>query len=112
MGAGGPAPMPLRSGGFGRSLDVSLGGRRGVRGLAPMRAEVRVGLGAVAARDRDVELGVAPHAVLVDVEADRLDLRLDADAPQLVHGEQRAERRAERERADGDDAERLYADLV
>ena len=42
-----------------------------------------VALRAVAARDRDVELGVAPHAVLRDVEAGRLHLGLDPD-PQRV----------------------------
>ena len=38
-----------------------------------------VRLGAVAARDRDVELGIAPHAVLGDVEAGRLDVLVGAD---------------------------------
>ena len=44
-----------------------------------MADQVRVGLGAVAARDRDVELGIAPHAVLGDVQPGRLDLGLDPD---------------------------------
>src|SRR5690348_11800160 len=75
-------------------------------------AEMPVALGAVAARDRDVELGIAPHAVLVHVEALRLDRGIDADAPHLVQGPEAAVRRAEDERADGDEAERLHAELV
>src|SRR5262245_36906200 len=75
-------------------------------------AEVAVRLGAVSARNRDVELGIAPHAVLVHVEALRLDLRLDADAEDLVQHPEAAVRRAERERADGNETETLHAELV
>src|SRR5262245_43719693 len=52
------------------------GRRRGVRvrGARVSRPEMAMGLGAVAARNRDVELGVAPHAVLADVEARGFDL--------------------------------------
>src|SRR5438067_6640107 len=78
----------------------------------PAEAEVAVGLGAVAARNRDVELGVAPHAVLVDVESLRFDARLDADPPDLVKDEEAPERAAEGECTDGDEAERLDAELV
>jgi hypothetical protein len=45
-------------------------------------AEMTVSLGSVAARNRDVELGIAPHAVLGDVEAGGLDVLLDADPPE------------------------------
>src|SRR5581483_4718875 len=75
-------------------------------------AEMAVRLRAVAAGHGNVELGVAPHAVLVHVEPLRLDLRLDADAPDLVHHPERRERRAEGERADRDEPERLDAELV
>src|SRR6058998_762562 len=75
-------------------------------------AEMPVRLGSVAARHRDVELGIAPHAVLADVEAGGLDLRLGADADRLVEDPEHRERRAERERADGGEAERLDAELV
>src|SRR5438105_1472153 len=78
----------------------------------PAEAEVAVRLGAVAARNRDVELGGPPHAVLVDVESLRLDARLDADPPDLVEDEEAPERAAEGECADGDEAERLDAELV
>ena len=74
--------------------------------------EVRVGLRAVPARDRDVELGIAPHAVLGDVQARGLDVLLDADAPQPVQAPEAAERGREGEAADGDEAERLDPELV
>src|SRR5690242_21841172 len=67
-------------------------------------AEVPVRFRPVAARNRDVELGVAPHAVLVHVEALRLDGRLDPDAPDLVQHPEAGERGAERERTDGHEA--------
>jgi hypothetical protein len=46
------------------------------------------------------------------VEAGRLGLRLDADPPQALHRPERRERRAEGERADRDETERLDAELV
>ena len=66
----------------------------------------------VAARNRDVELGVAPHAVLVDVESTGLDLRLDADAHVFFRTKRIANDSGERERADRTQAERLDAELV
>src|SRR6516165_2118379 len=81
--------------------------------MTPVRQpEMAVRFGPVTARDRDVELGVAPHAVLGHVETCRLDLRLDADAPQLLHHPQRPKRGRERESTDGYQAERLHAELV
>src|SRR3569833_2138539 len=56
-----------------------------------------VRLGAVAAGNRDVELGIAPHAVLVAVEAFALDRRVDADAPDLVQHPETAVRGGEDE---------------
>src|SRR3954469_22154395 len=86
---------------------------RGCRGVRHVRApEMAVALCAVAPRNRDVELGVAPHAVLVHVEALRLDGRLDADPPDLVEDEEAAERGPEGEGADGHEAERLDPELV
>src|SRR6185295_12203986 len=76
------------------------------------KAEMTVGLGPVAAGNRDVELGVAPHAVFRDVQTGRLRLGLDPDAPHSLHHPQRAEARGERERAYGDEAERLDAELM
>src|SRR5829696_7864523 len=76
------------------------------------KAEVAVCLGPVPAGDRDVELGVAPHAVLRDVEARGLGLPVDTDPPHALERPERAERRAERERADGDQAQHLDAELV
>ena len=84
--------------------------RMRVRGMA-MRVretEVTVRFGAVAARDRDVELRIAPHAVLADVEPGRLDLGLRADSYGALEDPQHGERRAERERADRDEAENRY----
>src|SRR5205085_12677875 len=69
-------------------------------------------LGAVPARNRDVELGIAPHAVLGHVQAGRLDVLLDADPTEPLHRPEAPERRAERERADGSEAESLHAELV
>src|SRR4029450_1154485 len=83
-------------------------GRRGV-GRARERA---VSLGAVSAGDGDVELGVAPHTVLVHVEPAGLDLWIDADAPRQLERQEDQERRAERERTHGDEPERLDAELV
>src|SRR5919109_2093955 len=77
-----------------------------------MADEVAVRLGAVAARDRDVELGIAPHTVLGDVEAGRLRLLLDPDPPQALKRPEAAERGGERERSDRGEAEELYPDLV
>src|SRR6266567_2852854 len=71
-----------------------------------------VGFGAVAAGDGDVELGVAPHAVFVDVEAACFDGFCDADAPELVHDVERSEAGGEAEDADGCEAEGLDAELV
>ena len=65
------------------------------------RADVAVGFGAVAAGDGDVELGVAPHAVFVDVEAAGFDVVFDADAEEFVHDVERAEAGGEAEGADG-----------
>ena len=79
------------------------------RGHVP---DMPVLFGAVAAGDRDVELRIAPHAVLGDVQAGRLDLRLGADPDRDLEQQQHEERRAERERADRREAERLRAELV
>ena len=71
-----------------------------------------MGFGAVAAGDGDVELGVAPHAVFVDVEAAGFDgfstrmpqsLCMTHSAPKLVR---------EAEGADREQAECLDAELV
>src|SRR5436853_5103921 len=87
--------------------------RRGGMVVARVReAEVAVALRAVAARDRDVELRIAPHAVLVDVEALRLDLRLDTDSPEPVQNPQASVRGAEREHADAGEAEGLHLQLL
>src|SRR5439155_23548383 len=75
-------------------------------------AEMPVRLGAVAARDGDVELGVAPHSVLGDVEAGRLDVLLDADSPEPLQRPEAAERSGEGEAADRDQTECLDSDLV
>src|SRR4051794_41569511 len=74
--------------------------------------EMAVRFGAVAARNRDVELGIAPHAVLGDVEPERLRVLLDPDAPDLVHPVEEAEADGEDPDADDGDAERLHAELV
>src|SRR5437870_7705747 len=74
--------------------------------------QVAVRLGAVAAGDRDVELRIAPHAVLRDVEARGLDVLLDADPPEPLHRPQGTEGRGESERADGGEAEELHPNLV
>src|SRR3954451_16145762 len=71
-----------------------------------------MGFGPVATGDRNVELGVPPHAVLVDVETLRLDVLLDADAPDEVHRLEDGEGETEREGADGEQADRLDAELV
>src|SRR5207247_6297031 len=75
-------------------------------------ADVGVRLGSVATRNRDVELGVAPHAVLGHVEAARLGFLLDADAPQLLQRPEDPEGGAERPHADGGKTEGLDAELV
>src|SRR5579864_8909507 len=85
---------------------------RSGRGRMLRDAEMPVALRAVAAGNRDVELRIAPHAVLVHVEALRFDLGRDADAPHLVEHPEAGERGRERERADRDEAERLDAELV
>src|SRR4051812_46460876 len=74
--------------------------------------QVAVTLGAITARNRDVELGVAPHAVLGYVEARRLHVLLDADPPQPLHRPETAERRRERERTDGEQSEHLPPELM
>src|SRR5438046_2747643 len=76
---------------FRATLAVSLRGFRirdglGVgrpRKLVPVSEQMAVGLGAVSTRDRNIELRIAPHPVLGDVEPRGLHVRLDADAPQL-----------------------------
>src|SRR5262249_45160295 len=75
-------------------------------------AEVAVRLGAVAAGDRDVELGIAPHAVLGHVQPGRLDVLLDPDPPKALQRPETAERGGEGEGAYGDEAEGLDAELV
>src|SRR5258708_6438737 len=55
------------------------------RGCRRVRGGVTGATRAVAARDRDVELGIAPHAVLGNVQPCGLDVFLDPDAPDLVH---------------------------
>src|SRR2546423_4481020 len=96
----------------GRLVDGHRGVCVSVRRVRTVRSEVAVRLGPVPARDRDVELGIAPHAVLGDVEARGLDVILDADAPELVHHEERAEGRREREGTHGDETEGLNPYLV
>ena len=72
--------------------------RRRGRGSCVLRRsrtdQMAVRLGAVAAGDRDVELGVAPHAVLGDVEPGLLDLGLGADPERDLEEEQDRERDA------------------
>src|SRR5438105_4790305 len=80
--------------------------------VMPVAEQVAVRLGAVAARDRDVELGIAPHAVLADVEAGGLRLLLDPDSPEALHRPEAPERGREGERADGGEAEQLDPELV
>ena len=63
-----------------------------------------------AARNRDVELGIAPHAVLGDVQAGALGLFLDADAPEALHRPEAAERGREREGSHGGQAEERQQD--
>ena len=78
-----------------------------------MAKQVPVRLGAVPARNRDVELGVAPHPVLGDVEAGGLDVSGSVRIPKVRFMAQRIEeRRDEGERADRDQAERLRPELV
>src|SRR4029079_8672037 len=60
----------------------------------------------------NVELGVAPHAVLGDVQACGLDMLLHADSPEPLQRPEAAERGSEGEGADRDQAERLDAELV
>src|SRR5207244_11824030 len=62
--------------------------------------DVAVAVRPVAAGDRDVELGIAPHAVLGHVQAGRLGVFLDTDAPETLHRPEARERGRERERAD------------
>src|SRR6266545_5771485 len=66
----------------------------------------------ISARYRDVELGVAPHAVLGHVETRRLDMLLDADSPERLHRPEAAERRGECEAADRGEPDGLHAELV
>src|SRR5215217_7427603 len=74
--------------------------------------QMAVRLRAVASGDGDVELGVAPHAVLADVEAGPLGLLLDTDPPEALHRPEAREGRAEGERADRGEPEQLHPDLV
>ena len=75
--------------------------------------EVAVRLGPVAARDRDVELGVAPHAVLGDVETGRLRPPRRCGCPKVIFITQRIANDSENVHdADDGDAERLHAELV
>ena len=91
------------------------------RGGAP-RSVWRAGCGArpdaqvagtrpVAARDRDVELGVAQHSVFRDVEPRRFPCG-STRIPNVRFIAQRAVRRGERERPDREEAGRLHAELV
>src|SRR6266511_4018117 len=64
----------------------------------------------ISARYRDVELGVAPHAVLGHVETRRLDMLLDADSPERLHRPEAAERRGECEAADRGEPDGLHAE--
>src|SRR5450830_1097137 len=68
--------------------------------------------GSIAAGNRDVELGVAPHAVLVHVEALCLNLWRDPDAPDLLQRPEDGEAGAERPGTHGNQAERLHTELV
>src|SRR5207237_5996430 len=62
-------------------------------------AEMSMGLGSVAARNRDVELGITPHTVLGDVQAGGLDVLLDPNPPQPLQRPEAAERGCEGEAA-------------
>src|SRR5207244_8326499 len=65
-----------------RSLRLGLRNRHGLYFVrVPVAKQVPVRLGSIAAGDRNVELRIAPHAVLRDVEAGGLGLLLDADPP-------------------------------
>ena len=86
--------------------------RRRVSVLA-VGAEVRMRLRPVAAGNRDVELGVAPHAVLGDVEAGRLRLLARRGSPRSSSSRRAPPNDAVKvKRADGGEAERLDAELV
>jgi len=65
--------------------------------------EMPVRLGPVSARNRDVELGVTPHAVLGDVESRGLRPLVGADAPEGLHHPETGE--GQRERPDADDGD-------
>src|SRR5439155_23914974 len=96
-----------------RSLRLGLRNRRGLCFVrVPVAKQVPVRLGSIAAGDRNVELRIAPHAVLRDVEAGGLGLLLDADPPEALHRPEARERGGERERAYRGQAEQLDPDLV
>ena len=113
---------PLRSGASprGPGPEAPSAGRRCGRRRAGAGAArggettvVAVVLRPIAAGDRDVELGVAPHAVLGDVEPGMLSTsRLRPDPDRHLHHPEDGERGGERERAHRDEAERLDAELV
>src|SRR5215471_10513529 len=65
-------------------------------GVGVCKTQVAVRLRAVTARNRDVELGIAPHPVLGDVEAGRLDMGLHANPPEPLQRPERAKRGGER----------------
>src|SRR5215207_7987066 len=71
-----------------------------------------VRLGPVTTGNRDVELGVAPHAVLRYVEPRRLHFGLRPDSHGHLHQPEYGERRREREGTDGHEAERLDPELM
>ena len=65
----------------------------------------------VAAAHRREGLRIALHPVLGDIETGRLGLGVRADAESRLHRPEHEERRAERERADGRQAESLRTEL-
>ena len=82
-GLGHEAPAPERA-----AQPVAGAGaarRGGTASCGGVTTPCAVVLRAVAARNRDVELGVAPHAVLGHVEPDALDLGLRADPDGHLH---------------------------
>src|SRR4051812_18323505 len=86
------------------------GYRRGNRGRRPPAGSEDIWLRRAVAREE--LLGIAPHAVLVDVEALELLLRAHAQANRLLAEVEDGDARGEHERGHDRDAEGLDAELV